>query len=162
MLALLPVLTVALMSVTPPCDAPESAVMNFWTGDWDVTWDRGRGHDRVTRTPDGCEIEDDFDDGSGELPRTHSIWPSFGDGWAMDLLNGPFPDDYKPSPLIAFMGRPSGNDYIFEESVGSAPMYYRIVFGDIRESSFTWRWQSAPDRKTWTDRLVAHYVRSNR
>jgi hypothetical protein len=159
MTSLLPVLTVIVMAISPPCDAPETAVLDFWTGDWDVTWEGGKGHDRVTRSKDGCEIDDDFDTGFGARKRSYSVWPNYNVGWAMSLLNGPFPDGYQPSPLVYFTGRPVGSGYAFESGVAGTSAH-RVLFSDIRKDSFTWHWQHSPDGTVWTDKLVARYVRS--
>ncbi len=90
-----------------PCQADEFHQMDFWLGDWNVTWTGGHGTVHVTREFDGCLIHERF----SEDPRQDAI-ASAGESWSVydapnvmwrqtgvgnrgeyyDLTGGPKPD----------------------------------------------------------------------
>lgn len=65
-----------------PCSTPEARQLDFWLGEWELTWpaeqmggaqgDLGRGRNSITRLFDDCVIEENFmtDDASY---RGHSV-----------------------------------------------------------------------------------------
>ena len=62
---------------------------------------------------------------------------------------------------FALAGGPVGDDFILTlvRPTEQAPPQ-RMVFEDITQNSFTWRWQrSADSGATWTDQWVIYYVR---
>src|SRR5436190_19746362 len=45
----------------PACDSPETKQLDFWVGEWDLTYgDGGKGRNRVTKILDGCVILEEF------------------------------------------------------------------------------------------------------
>src|SRR3989442_5356727 len=70
--------TTATKSQPQPCSAPEQKQMDFWLGDWELTWpgsstgDAGDGTNSIKRILDGCIVEVNFS-GGGSL---HSCGPN--------------------------------------------------------------------------------------
>ena len=147
-----------------PCAAPEFRQMDFWLGRWDVQWDAtpgnpgGRGTNTVTRAYDGCVIQEAFDGGpvSGNLighsvSTYHAPLRRWRQTW-VDNQGGYF----------ALVGGQEGDRFILVSSrPGDNAPVDRMVFEDIREDAFTWRWQTTPDGgASWTDQWVLHYTRA--
>ena len=51
----------------PACSQPEAHQFDFWVGTWDLTWPAGggqpagKGVNTITRTFDGCVVQENFD-----------------------------------------------------------------------------------------------------
>jgi len=46
---------------TVGCNSPESKQLDFWVGEWDLTYgDGGKGTNRITKILDGCAILEEF------------------------------------------------------------------------------------------------------
>lgn len=62
---------------------------------------------------------------------------------------------------FALIGGPVGDDFILTSyRINSDTPVQRMVFEDITENSFTWRWQRTQDAGlTWTGAWVIHYKR---
>ncbi len=45
------------------------------------------------------------------------------------------------------------------EPVDDPQLFKRMVFSDIATDSFDWRWESSPDRVTWTENWAIRYTR---
>ncbi|MGB0166704.1 MAG: hypothetical protein ACPF8V_07595, partial [Luteibaculum sp.] len=55
-------------SKQPPCSGPEYEMMDFWVGDWALTWGSGKsGINIVNKVMDGCAVEENFS-GSPGIP----------------------------------------------------------------------------------------------
>jgi hypothetical protein len=143
------------------CAGPQFHQLDFWLGDWDAAWDAspgtpaGNGSNRIAKTYEGCVIEEHFDGRPGQHLQGHSVsvyfaparewrqtWVDNEDGY-IDLTGGP---------------QPNGN-FILQTGRRPGGKTSRMVFTDIKTDSFTWRWQSSGDGKTWSDAWVIHYTR---
>ena len=71
--------TTATKSQPQPCSAPEQKQMDFWLGDWELTWpgsssnDTGHGTNSIKRILDGCIVEENFSGGESMHLRGHSV-----------------------------------------------------------------------------------------
>ncbi|HXP24119.1 MAG TPA: hypothetical protein VN807_08255, partial [Candidatus Sulfotelmatobacter sp.] len=143
----------------PSCDAAEFHRMDFWLGDWNLTWDGGKGTNHVTREFSGCVIHENFRaEAQGATPpfvgASWSVYHALNKMWRQtwvdnrdgyyDLTGGPQPDGTFVLQIIR---------------VGREPQMLRMVFADIKPDSFTWRWQGSEDGDAWTDKWVIHYAR---
>ena len=146
-----------------PCQDPEFRQLDFWVGEWDLSWTQqdgtlGQGTNIITRAPYGdCVIMENFD-GSPTLPfkgmsvSTYSIlvkewrqtWVDDQGGY-FSLHGGPQED----GTFILEMDR-------YDDKVP----YLRMVWEDITEDSLVWRWQGKADADAdWADRWVLNYKR---
>lgn len=143
----------------PSCDVKEAHQLDFWLGDWKVTWAGGEGHTHVARALSGCVIEETFreerhDGAFASEGRSWSVydvpnlmWRQTGvgnRGEYYDLTGGPKPDGTFILQIIR---------------VGREPEMLRAVFEEVKADSFTWHWQGSDDGDAWHDKLVAHYQR---
>src|SRR5438552_1367717 len=71
--------TTATKSQPQPCSAPEQKQMDFWLGDWELTWpgnstgDAGHGTNSINRILDGCIVEENFSGGESMHLRGRSV-----------------------------------------------------------------------------------------
>ena len=140
----------------PNCNAPEFRQLDFWMGEWNVKWDGGQGVNSITKSYDGCVVEERFDGGSSMHLKGHSVSTYFRDihqwrqnwvdneGGYFDFIGGPQPD----------------GTFIFSNlRISKKTPYARMVFEKIKKDSLTWRWQkSADEGKTWADSWVIYYT----
>lgn len=137
--------------------------MDFWTGDWALSWDNGdgtsgTGTNIVTRDSHGdCVITENFDGGSSMTLRglsvstyskPHKLWRQ---SW-VDNQGGYF----------SLYGGPQENGtFILEmERLGNKGPFSRMVFEDIKVDSLVWRWQGkSSESDEWVDQWVINYVR---
>jgi hypothetical protein len=160
MMMMLLVLASAAAAAPPPappsCTAAENAQLDFWLGDWDAEWQGGRGSNHITKTYEGCVIEEHFDGRPGTHTMGHSVstYVASQKQWRQTWVDNE--DAY-----IDLKGGPDGkgNFVLTTLPVEGSPKVGRMIFTDIEKDSFTWRWQSAADGKTWTDSWVIHYTR---
>ena len=155
----------AAQSETPPepCHEAEFRQLDFWVGEWDLSWDQpdgsqGQGSNVITRAPYGnCVIMENFD-GAPTLPfkgmsvSTYSkLVGEWRQTWVDDQggyfsLHGGPQDD---GTFILEMDR-------YDEKVP----FLRMKWEDIAEDSLVWRWQQKEDADAeWTDRWVLNYSR---
>src|SRR2546422_10118018 len=81
--------TTATKSQPQPCSAPEQKQMDFWLGDWELTWpgnstgDAGHGTNSINRILDGCIVEENFSGGESMhlCGRTDSIFEAPAGRW---------------------------------------------------------------------------------
>lgn len=141
----------------PPCSAPEFSQLDFWLGDWDATWEGGQGVNHITKVLDGCVIQEEFDGGAStnnlhghSVSTYHAGISQWRQTW-VDNQGGYF----------ALTGGPVDGRFILTNTrVRDNAPYLRMVFEDIEQNSFTWRWQRSTDAgATWTDAWLIHYTR---
>jgi hypothetical protein len=142
---------------TPPaCADAKFRALDFWVGEWDLTWKGGGGANHITKSYEGCVIEEHFDGQPSQHLQGHSIslydikssqWRQMwvdNEGEIYDLAGGPQAD---------------GTFALTELHAQAKEPRYRMVFENIKPDSFDWHWQDLKDGKTWTDSWVIHYAR---
>ncbi|MBX3429380.1 MAG: hypothetical protein KF779_07350 [Hyphomonadaceae bacterium] len=145
------------------CAGPEYRQMDFWVGVWDARWDAspstpaGNGTNTITRTLDGCVIQEDFDGGpaTGNLiGRSMSMYHAPLQRWRQTWVDN-------QGGYFALTGGPVGQGFVLENTrLSESAPYLRMVYEDITANAFTWRWQRSADQgATWTDSWVIHYTR---
>lgn len=151
-----------------PCSTPEARQLDFWLGEWDLTWpaeqmggaqgDLGRGRNSITRLFDDCVIEENFmtDDASY---RGHSVS-------VYDVSAGVWRQTWVDSAggyLWLTGGEVDGQMILSTEPVEkeAGVAVNRMVFADVETDSLEWVWQRSDDGgSTWTDLWNISYRRS--
>ena len=147
----------------PGCEDPAFRQLDFWIGDWSLSWDKadgskGRGTNSISREYDGCVIYEEFSSPEMEFEgmsvstydRTIESWRQTwvdDQGGYYDLVGGPA----------------EGEDHAFAlelARLSDDTPYLRMIWQDVTEDSLTWRWQgkTGPGAE-WTDRWVIEYAR---
>jgi hypothetical protein len=155
---LLPSAALAAAPAPPTCTGAHHRELDFWLGDWNARWQGGAGSNRITRSYDGCVIEERFDGAPGMHLKGHSISAYFartGD-WRQTWVDNE--DGYIP-----LAGGPDGRGRFVLTALPATKTLARnrMVFEDIRRDSFTWRWQKSATGRDWSDDWVIRYTRKH-
>lgn len=145
----------------PPaaCSTDEYRQMDFWVGNWDVSWkgpfdEVQKGKNVVTSEKNGCVIEENFD-AAGLLGNSLSIYHNHSKKWRQawvdnqggyfDLVGGPDDEGFQLT-LVRLSDK--------------AP-HLRMIWRNIEADSLDWHWQQSTDEgATWEDRWHLHYERA--
>jgi len=150
-----------------PCTSPEARQLDFWLGDWALSWpaeqfggeggERGTGRNRITKLFGDCVIEENFTTDDGSF-RGHSV--SVYDGsagcWRQTWVDS-------SGGYLVFTG--TFHDGIMELRTGPTErdgevLVQRMVFTDITPSSVEWAWQGSRDGgSSWNDLWNISYRR---
>jgi hypothetical protein len=146
-----------------PCAAPELHQLDFWVGDWDLTWPAqgqtpaGTGTNHIEKILDGCVIQESFA-ANGPRPLVgHSVsaYVPREKGWKQTWVDN-------QGGYIALIGAfQNGEMILTQRGLGpdGKPRLARMVFLNIKPDSFDWRWESSSDGKTWKLNWPIHYQR---
>lgn len=143
----------------PPCSAPEASQFDFWIGEWDLTWEGGKGTNIITSILGSCVIQEQFDgrdaEGKGLVGMSTSVYnPRLGK-WQQTWVDN-------QGSYLEFVGGMEGDGMILsrEATRDGKTFHQRMVFSDIKESELNWSWERSEDEgKTWTPVWVIHYQR---
>ncbi len=128
--------------------APDPAsALDFWVGAWDAVWNGGRGTNIVTRDYGGHAIIERFESSEPEPFRGMSVS-------AFDPVEGCWRQVWVDSQGSRwwFTGGPDVEGFVLTapELVDDVAVLKRMVFSDVRDDAFAWRWErSDDDGATW-------------
>jgi len=154
-------------TTTPnPCAAPEQKQLEFWVGEWDLTWpgekqgEVGRGTNSVRRVLETCVVEENF---SGEKAMhlrgiSVSIFDTRAGKWKQTWVDN-------EGGYLDFVGEFKGGQMILSRDAvrpdGTKAMQ-RMIFKNITRNEFDWSWESSTDGgKTWQVQWPIHYKRKS-
>jgi hypothetical protein len=150
-----------------PCNGPETTQLDFWLGDWDLTWPAEQsggsegavdhGTNQIRKILTGCVVEERFATADGSfLGRSHSVFDTKAGVWRqtwVDSVGG----------FLVFTGGVEGFDFELRTQPterNGVTVINRMLFQDIRPKSLTWHWQSSTDGgETWGEVWTITYRR---
>lgn len=139
-----------------PCGGPERRALDFWIGDWELSWGDGqRANSQVAPILKGCALEERFaaEGGLELVGRSFTAYDTARRRWRQTWV-----DDQ--GGVLTFDGALHGRDLVlYEVRFAADAPYRRIRFEDVTPEAFTWRWQRSPDGRAWEDVWVIHYAR---
>lgn len=156
--------TQATQTPSSPCAAAEFSQMDFWVGEWDVSWEAspgtpaGGGVNRITKILDGCVVQEAFDGGpstGGLIGHSVSTFHSAPSLWRQTWVDN-------QGGYFALTGGPApdGTFVLTNTRLNGRSPHLRMVFENIQANSLIWRWQRSTDGGvTWTDSWVINYRR---
>lgn len=147
------------MSETPqkPCTSEQAAQMDFWLGEWDLTWAGGQASNTITKEFGGCVIMENFNGQPGMDFRGMSVStynPNI-DAWQQTWV-----DDQ--GNYFALTGGMQGEKFILEcENIRDGEsVQLRMVFYNIAADSLDWDWQRFhKETEAWENVWQIHYQR---
>ena len=163
-LGLLTVTTASPPAPPAPCRTAEARQLDFWVGEWDVSWPAspsspaGTGTNRIEKILDGCVISENFEaHGPGALVgKSYSIYDERSKQWRQTWVDN-------QGSYMDFLGDFSHKEKIFWRETADAhgkPVRARMVFLNVSPDSFDWRWEKSGDGgKTWQVQWPIHYSR---
>ena len=149
-----------------PCSDIRQKQMDFWLGDWVLTWPGNKagevahGKNMVKRIMDGCVVQENFSGEDSSPLRGTSVS-------LFDLNSGKWKQTWvdNEGSYLDFVGEFNAKDgqmILARESAkpdGTKSMQ-RMVFKNISHDEFDWSWEASSDEgKTWTVQWPIHYKR---
>jgi hypothetical protein len=135
------------------------AGLDFWIGDWDARWTGGRGRNVVSRDLNGRAVIEQFSsiEDSPFLGMSISVEDEQSGAWFQTWADS-------AGSYWTFTGGPQGDTFVFatETRVDAEQVYKRMVFFDISQDSFAWRWEFSADRTVWEPKWHIDYRRMAR
>lgn len=137
------------------CDTPESHELDFWLGEWDLSFVRDgktvTSRNRVTKILDGCAVLEEFAGSPGTKldGRSLSLYDRASKQWRQVWV------DNTGSWLDFTAARVEG-DFAFVRGAT-----HRMVFREVKPASLKWLWQATTDGgRTWTTQWEIDYRRA--
>ena len=147
-----------------PCAAPEQKQLEFWVGEWDLTWPgekQGtveRGTNSIRRVLETCVVEENFSGENAMHLRGMSLstFDTRARKWKQTWVDNEggyldFVGEFRDGQMILARDavRPDGTKAI-----------QRMVFKNITHNEFDWSWEASTDGgKTWRVQWPIHYKR---
>jgi hypothetical protein len=146
----------------------DTALFSFWTGEWNASWKEVNGKDTVnatgentiSRTLGGKVLHEQFNVLSGQSKgfqgESWSVCSKQAGTWKQTWV------DNQGAYMDFTEGRGPHNEPAFERTVrvNGKKTLQRMVFRDIRPTSFTWDWEVSTDEgKTWKLNWRIFYTR---
>ena len=144
------------------CDSAESRQLDFWVGDWELSYRNAQGElaksrNRITKTLDGCAILEEFTGAPG-LPldgRSYSVYDRNAGVWKQTWVDN-------QGGYLDFTGGVVDGNRVFarEFQRQGRTTRQRMVFRDVKPDAFKWLWQSSTDGgATWSTAWEIDYRR---
>lgn len=147
-----------------PCAAPEQKQLDFWVGEWDLTWPGAKegevahGTNTIKRVLDSCVVQESFS-GGDSMPLNGlsvSLFDVRAGKWKQTWVDNQggyldFVGEFKDGQMILSRQatRPDGTKVM-----------QRMVFKNITPNEFDWSWEASNDGgKTWQVNWPIHYKR---
>ena len=147
-----------------PCSAPEYRQMDFWVGEWELSFDAGNGRigtatNRVTRDEYGsCFVTEHFSQPDiNYVGLSHSTYDRFQKQWVQTWV------DNQGGYFTLAGGPVQGQKHSFElrtiRPAGPKQLHYRMIWEDVKPDSLIWRWQALQEDGSYSDQWVLNYKR---
>jgi hypothetical protein len=142
----------------------DSALFDFWVGDWKLTWKGAdgkpaKGTNRIERILGGPVIQENFaDEQQSFLGTSITVYNPQQKLWHQAWADN-------QGSYFDFEGAVDGDKRIFHtkpREVNGATIIQRMVFYDIRHDAFMWDWEISKDAgKTWQLQWQISYARKS-
>jgi len=147
-----------------PCASAEQKQLDFWVGEWDLTWPGAKpgevdhGTNSIRRVLDGCVVQENFSaQASGHLRGISvSIFDSNAGKWKQTWV------DNEGSYLDFVGGLQDGQMILQREATrpGGTKILQRMLWKNVTPNELDWSWESSSDGgKTWQVQWPIHYKR---
>ena len=148
-----------------PCVAAEQKQLEFWVGEWDLTWPGQKGGETVhgsnsiNRIMDGCVVQENFSSPAAHYRGTSlSIFDTTAGKWKQTWVD-------TGGAYLDFTGEFKDGQMILQrEATGpnGAKFLQRMVWKNITANEFDWSWEASHDGgKTWQVQWPIHYKRKS-
>jgi hypothetical protein len=152
-----------------PCNSAEARQLDFWLGEWDLSWPAEQaggepgetmtGTNRLTKLFGDCVIEENFATSDESYHgRSLSVFDPNVGLWRQTWVDS-------QGAYLVFTGGMEGSEMILSTTPvadGDQVIVNRMVFSDITPTSLYWRWQRTTDAGVkWSDRWTITYQRSH-
>ena len=138
-------------SASQPCESPAAHQLDFWVGEWDLTYasEGQTAHSRntISKILGGCAILEEFEGAPGIAlaGRSVSMFDSRAGRWKQVWVDN-------TGAWLDFEGALEDGRMVFSRQAERDGKRFaqRMVFDDVTRESLTWRWQRSDDgARTW-------------
>ena len=147
----------------PPCKQPEYRQLDFWVGEWSLTWPapkagqpEGNGTNSIRKELGDCVIEENFNGNSGLSGKSVSMFNTRSSKWQQTWVDN-------QGGYMEFVGGWDGKQMVLSsEAVNpqGKKILQRMVYKNITPDAFDWSWErSLDDGKNWQVIWPIHYAR---
>ena len=148
-----------------PCTAVEQKQLNFWVGEWGLTWpgsnagQMDHGTNSIKRVLDGCVVQETFSGGDAMPLRgtSVSLFDTTAGKWKQTWVDN-------EGGYLDFIGEFKDGQMILQrEAVRQGKRsLQRMVWKNITANELDWSWESSDDEgKTWKVQWPIHYKRKS-
>lgn len=134
--------------------APEARQFDFWLGEWDLTWEGGKGTNLVTAILDSAVIQETFDGGDFK-GKSVSVFNRHTQQWHQTWVDN-------AGGYLDFVGAFKDGKMVFARTAkrdGKA-FLQRMVWYNIEKDALDWNWERSDDGgETWKILWQIRYVR---
>ena len=147
---------------THGCDSPESRALDFWLGEWELTYQGeggkpARSRNTITKVLNGCAVFEEFSGAPGTRldGRSYSTFDRATRQWKQTWV------DNTGAYLDFAGGTTEGQMYFMRDAQRDGKRFkQRMIFQDVQKDSLTWRWQRSDDGgATWVTQWEIAYRR---
>jgi len=147
-----------------PCTAAEQKQLDFWVGEWDLTWpgqkagETSHGTNSIRRILDGCVVQETFSGGDSMHLRGASVS-------IFDFTAGKWKQTWVDNEggYLDFVGELKDSQVILQREAvrnDGTKVLQRMVFKNIGPNELDWSWEASRDGgKTWQVQWPIHYKR---
>ncbi|MDT4916173.1 MAG: hypothetical protein QOH89_873 [Pseudonocardiales bacterium] len=116
--------------------------LDFWIGDWVVSWPGGSGTNQIRRILGGKVVEEVFECHGDDGPlygRSHSVLDTADGRWKQTWVDS-------TGAYLDFVGILVDGRISFQRSaLEDHSLLQRMVWLDVHDDSFRWEWQRSTD-----------------
>jgi hypothetical protein len=140
-----------------PCSTEEGKQFDFWVGQWDASWEGGKGINNISKILGGCVVFEEFD----ATPSSPLIGKSFS---VYNIRTGKWHQTWVDNSggYLDFSGNWQDDKMILSRSaeIKGVVTIQRMVWYNITDNKFDWNWEKSTDGgKTWTVSWKIQYTR---
>jgi hypothetical protein len=148
----------------PSCSAPQFRQLDFWVGEWDLTWPGSKpdevqhGRNTIRKILDDCVIQEQFD-GAPDAPLRGMSVSTYNPGlkaWQQTWVDN-------QASYLDFNGEFTNGQMVLSRHARNAKgddIMQRMVFKNIQPDALDWSWEQSTDGgKTWSIMWPIHYAR---
>jgi hypothetical protein len=153
-------------SVPDPCTASQQKQLEFWVGEWDLTWpgqnagEVGHGTNSIRRIMDGCVVQENFSGGDSTHLRGTSIS-------TYDAQSGRWKQTWVDNEggYLDFVGGVQDGQMILQRETirpDGSRILQRMLWKNVTANELDWSWESSRDGgKAWQVDWPIHYKRKH-
>ena len=165
MLLFVPYLPAQQASAPPnPCEASQQKQLDFWVGEWHLSWpgskqgELAHGTNSIKRIMDGCVVQENFSGGDSMHLRGTSVstFDTRAGHWKQTWVDN-------EGGYLDFIGDFKDGQMILQREAmrNGKKIMQRMVWKNITLDELDWSWEaSTDDGKTWQVNWPIHYKRA--
>jgi hypothetical protein len=140
-----------------PCNAPEHRAMDFWVGEWRVTWKQNdkpmEGRNSIKSVLGGCALEENWRGSGGGEGKSLTFYDRAKKQWHQTWIDG------SGQPLY-LDGNFEGKALVLTGKVGQGKelLYQRIMWTPLPDG-LRQLWEQSKDGKKWQTLFDGRYER---